>query len=94
MVIFTQMDEYARDRAKRGELQYRNKSHRTSQDLTKLLLDAKILEWRRFGSGQTGTAIATSDMDIQVKTDEEETQTMRDIIRNTGHWETIQDPTY
>ena len=80
----TQLDRCARDKAGRGEAQYTHRRDRASKDLMKLLSDARITDWRVFGSGQTRTAIVTSDMDVQVRANQTEIGTMKDLIRNLG----------
>ena len=90
MELFTRLDRRAKEKVNRGEIRYNDRRFRTSHDLIKLLLDSNILEWNMFGSAQTRTAIATSDIDIQVKASESEMQTMKDLIKNVGRQFKIQ----
>ena len=66
MVIFTALDQTARNMALQGESIYTRRSNQVFQDLKIIFEKNGIRRWRTFGSGEAQTATIASDMDVQV----------------------------
>ena len=66
MVVFTALDQTARDVALHGERVYNQRSSEVFRELNIIFGKHGIRKWKAFGSGQAGTATITSDIDIQV----------------------------
>ena len=84
MVIFTALDQTAREVALQGESVYTRRSNQVFQDLRIIFEKNGIRRWRMFGSGEARTATITSDMDVQVCVPGAIEDTMKALKKDTN----------
>ena len=78
MVVFTKLDRLVHEEMKKEDAEYDENRSRTMKDLMSLLESTNCVDYRRFGSGTSKTAVGNSDIDIMVMTQlDKETQLER-----------------